>query len=97
MHPVVAIEGQERRQDRDSDQDRVAIPSEQIVQSSHYEKCADDVETDEIYQSRRQWEDDSAIAKLRAALDHLRESHDGSLGGMKRHENRSDQDSEDRG
>src|SRR5882757_7527805 len=66
------------------------------MKTSHDQKCADHVETDEIYERRGQWQDHSAIAELRAALHHLREPHDWSLGGMKRHEDRADYYSERR-
>jgi hypothetical protein len=91
VHPVVAVDGQQRGADGDHDRDQVGVPAEGPVQPLRQQHLVGHVEGQVGEQHGEQCDDHAAEAELGARLNHLRQPQGGSLRRVQGHERGADQ------
>ena len=96
VHPVVAVDRQQRGPDRDHDGDQVGVPAEGPVQALREQHLVGDVESHVREHHREQRDDDAPVPELGSRLDHLRQPERRALGRVQGHEAGAHQDARPR-
>ena len=94
MEQVVPIDGEGRRDDRGSHHDGQRVPAEDAVEAASQQDHVHDVEQHEGHERPEQGDDDAAVAKLAARLDHLRKPQVRSLRRVEGHEQGAERDTQ---
>ena len=94
VHPVVAEDRQQGRQDGGAGRHQAAAPAERAVQAGRHQDLIGDVEGHVGEEDREQRDDHAPVAELGSGLDHLRQAEHRALGGVEGHEQRAEPDAE---